>query len=183
MRLLVAVMVGTAIVGGAASASVAEKPRKVSTDSYAKTLCVTYNKVIADVNGFVTEISSLEITDNAVFQSQVATAGAGLLTKLKKAETKLKSVYPDIDNGTKVSKLFAKNTVELQTAFSSALDTFAAADPNGVAFQADIAVLSANLTTLGTRLTDVTTQITDQDLIGSIGDEKTCHKIFPVTGG
>lgn len=183
MRLLLVVTVGTAIVGGTASASVAEKSKKVDTDKYAKVLCVTYNKVVADVNGFVTDISSLEITDNAVFQSDVATAGADLLTKLQKAETKLKSVYPDIDTGKKVSKLFAKNTVELQSAFTDALDTFAAADPNGVAFQADIAVLSANLTTLGSQLTDVTTQITDQDLIGSIGDEQTCHKIFPVTGG
>jgi len=183
VRLIVATLACTVLVSGAAGASVAAKSKKVSTDKYAKTLCHTYNQVIADVNGFVSDIDSLEITENASFQADVGTAGAGLLTKLEASEKKLKSVYPDIDDGKKVSKLFAKNTVELQTAFSDALATFAAADPNGVAFQADVAVLSTHLATLGTSLTDVTAQITDQDLIGSIGDENTCHEIFPVTGG
>jgi len=183
MGLLVATLACTALVSGAAGASVAAKSKKVPTDKYAKTLCRTYNQVAADVNDFATEIDSLEISDNASFQTEVGTAGDGLLADLEKAETKLKSAYPDIDDGKKVSKLFAKNTVELQNAVSDALETFAAADPNGVAFEADIAVLSASLATLGVRLTDVTTQITDQDLIGSIGNEKTCHEIFPVTGG
>jgi hypothetical protein len=92
-------------------------------------------------------------------------------------------VYPDISDGKKIAKLFAKNSVELQTALGDALDKFAKADPNGVAFQGDVAVLAAGLGTLGTKLTDITSQITDQDLIGSIGDEKSCRKIFPVTGG
>ncbi len=183
MRLLVAVLTCTVIVSGGAGAAVAAKARKVSTDAYAKTMCSTYNKVLAEVNGFNTEVSSLQIIDNASFQADVAALGDALLTKLKTAETKLKGIYPDIDAGKKISKLFAKNTVELQTVFSDALGTFAAADPNGVAFQADIALFEANLLTLNTKLTDVTTGITDQDLIGSVGDEKACFKIFPVTGG
>ncbi len=183
MRLLMALAAGTVLVGGAAGASVATKSKKVSTEAYAKTMCNTYNRFIADVNAFVTAMGSLEIADNASFQADVGAAGAELLTALKKAETKLKGVYPDIDDGKRVSKLFAKNPVELQVAISGALTTFTAADPNGVAFQADIALLEATLATLNTKLTDVAPQITDQDLIGSIDDQKVCHERFPVTGG
>jgi hypothetical protein len=172
-----------AFVPASASARVVEKPKKLSTSKYAKILCGTYNQVIKDINGFLKNVDSIAISDNASFQTQVGTAGQALLDKLKKDEKKLKGVYPDISDGKKVSKLFAKNTVELQAALGGALTTFAKADPNGIAFQADVAVLSAALGTLGTKVSDVTSQITDQDLIGSIGDEKSCHAIFPVTGG
>jgi hypothetical protein len=183
LSVVVVAAIGLAVVPGAASATVAAKPKKVSTGKYAKILCATYNQVVKDINGFLKQVDSIAINDNASFQTQVGSLGNGVLTKLKVAEKRLKGVYPDISDGKKISKLFAKNTVELQTALTGTLGTFAKADPNGVAFQADVAVLSAGLGTLGTKISDVTSQINDQDLIGSIGDEKSCHAIFPVTGG
>jgi hypothetical protein len=169
--------------GGVATASVAAKSREVSAEKYAKTMCTTYNKLLADTNQFAEDLGASPQSDPAALQANVRSLADALMVKLKAAEKKLKSVYPDVDGGKKISKQFAKNAVELQTIIGDAVDKFTAADPTSPAFSADVTVLGVALTTLGTQLTDVTTGIDNQDFIGAVGDEKSCKEIFPVTGG
>jgi flagellar capping protein FliD len=185
---MIAAVAATAVLGAAlatgAGASVADaKQKKVAAAKYAKTMCGTYNKVLDDINNFAKEIEGSQTTDPAAFQSEIVTAGDALDAKLAAAEAKLKRVYPDVDGGKGLSKKFAKNTVELQTLIGDALDKFRAADATSPAFSGDVTVLGVALTTLSTQLSDVTQGVTNQDFIGAIGDEKSCHEIFPVTGG
>lgn len=184
---LVAVAAGAMFVAGLsgiAGASVSEaKPKEVSAEKYAKTMCTTYNKVLDDVNGFGEDLDASTTTDPAAFQAEVNAAGDAVLAKLAAAEKKLKGIYPDVDGGKKIGKQFAKNTTELQSAIGDAVDTFTAADPTSPAFSGDVTILSVALSTLSTQLSDVTVGITNQDFIGAVGDEKSCQEIFPVTGG
>jgi hypothetical protein len=169
---------------GTVGASVPEaKQKEVSAEKYAKTMCTTYNAVLDDLDTFTEDITSSTTEDPAAFQSEVGTAGDDVLTKLAAAEKKLKSVYPDVDGGKKISKQFAKNTTELQSAIGEAVDEFTSADSTSPAFSGDVTILSVALSTLSTQISDVTVGITNQDFIGAVGDEKSCQKIFPVTGG
>jgi hypothetical protein len=182
--MVVALAATAAVMAPSASATVkAAKQKEVSVEKYAKTLCSAYNQVIEDTTDFADSVSELEITDPAAYQAAVVAQGRALVAKYEAAENRLKRVRPDVDDGRTVSKLFASNAIELQTLLGDALDTFEAADPDGVAFVADVSVFEVALSTMSLQLTDVTTDITDQDLIGAIGDEKECHEIFPVTGG
>lgn len=169
--------------GGVATASVPTKSREVSAEKYAKTMCTTYNKVLADTNQFNEDLDASTASDPAALQAEVGTLADALMIKLKAAEKKLKSVYPDVDGGKKIGKQFAKNAVELQAIIGDAVGEFTAADPTSPAFSANVTLLGVALTTLGTQLTDVTTGIDNQDFIGAVGDEKSCQEIFPVTGG
>lgn len=174
-----------AVSSAGAGASVASKAKEVSAAKYAKTMCATYNKVIADLGDFADELtaSSSSQTDPAAFQQEVSGAADAFLVKVAAGERVLKKIYPDVDDGKAISKQFVKNPVEVQRLVRDAVDEFLAADPTSPAFSANVTVFSVTLSTLATQLTDVTTGIDDQDFIEAVGDEKRCQEIFPVTGG
>lgn len=182
---VIAISVVGAMSAASAGATVATKTKKVSADKYAKTMCTTYNKIIADLGDFADELSgsSSSETDPAAFQALVEAAAEDFLGKVAAGERKLKRIYPDVDGGKKIGKQFLKNPVEVQQLVGDAVDEFLAADPTSPAFSASVTVFGVTLQTLETRLTDVTTGIDDQDFIEAVGDQKQCHEIFPVTGG
>ena len=178
------VVLGTMLVAGGAGASVATKTKKVSADSYVKTMCTGYNKVISDLGDFADALTgSSAVGDPAAFQAEVTTLSEEFLAKVATTEKKLKRIYPDVDGGKKIAKQFSKNAVEVQDFVGEAVDELLAADPTSPAFTANITVFGVTLSTMGNQLTDVTSGIDDQDFIKAIGNQKRCHEIFPVTGG
>jgi len=171
------------LAGVAAGASVSAKQKPVSEAKYAKVLCSTYNSVIgADLDAFTSAYNSAPTDDPVAYQTAAVTATNDFLAQLTKRKTKLAKVYPDVDDGKKIAKVMAKDLSGIQAKISAALAKFQAADANGVAFQADVAQFEVAFQLLGVDSTDLST-VTDQDVIGAVGDEKTCKEIFPVVGG
>ncbi len=186
VRIAVTAVVVIGLMGASgAGASVAAKSKKLSAAKYAKTMCSTYNGVVDELGAFakdVTDASNTQ-TDPAAFQAEVSTLAEGFLATMAKDERKLKQIYPDVDDGKKIAKQFAKNPGEIKQLVGDAVDELLAADPTSPAFSANVTVFGVTLQTMVNQLTDVTTGIDDQDFIEAVGDEKQCHEIFPVTGG
>ncbi len=179
----VTVMVPLAGVSAAGASVAAAKQKPVSEAKYAKVLCGTYNSVIGeDLDAFTAAYTSAPSADPVAFQTAAVTAADDFLALIAKRKAKLAKVYPDVDSGKKIAKIMSSDLSKLQTKVSDALEKFQAADASGVAFQADVTQFEVALQLLGVDTTDLS-KVTDQDVIGAIGDEKTCKKIFPVVGG
>gem|GEM_PF-2333649 len=181
---LALVLVGVLVpLGGAvAGASVHAKQQAVSEAKYAKVLCASYHSALVGINGFTDAYNAAPTDNPATFQSSVVTATSDFLANLARIKQKLAKVYPDVDNGKRVARIMAGDLDRIATKMSGALGKFRTADPNGVAFTADITTFEVALRLLGVDSTDLS-KVTDQDVIGAIGDEKSCKKIFPVVGG
>jgi hypothetical protein len=182
-RSLVAVLACTALVCGVADARVADKAKKISTDKYAKTLCGVYVKAMATMNGFVAGYNAISAPDNGGLQTQTVSLATDLLTSFAQYQAKLKNVYPDVDGGKKINKLFVANLNGLTDKISNALDTFKAADPNNPAFIGDSTVFESAVNVATATLSDPFSKVKDQDLLGAFGDEKSCKNVVTVFGG
>lgn len=180
MRLLVAVVAGTMLVGGTAGASVAVKAKKVPTEKYAKVVCVNYTGATDAVNDFISAYNSDTSDDPVAFQSEVGTLGDDLTAELTRLEAKLKKAYPDIDDGKKIAKTFVAGIQQVRTEISDALTEFAAADPNGVAFVADISTLEVTINLLDIKRNDPFSALQDQDLLGAFDDEQACKDVVDI---
>ena len=179
---LVLVTVLVPLAGVVAGASVSTKQQAISEAKYAKVLCSTYNTALANINDFTDAYNAAPTDDPAAFQTSVISATSEYLDNLAQLKTRLTKIYPDVDNGKKIAKIMKGDLNTIQTKMAGALEKFQAADPNGVAFTADITTFEVALRLLGVDSTDLS-KVTDQDVIGAIDDEKTCKKIFPVVGG
>lgn len=180
LRALVALLACTVLAGGMADARVADKAKKVSTAKYAKTLCRVFAKAFGSMNGFVDEYNAISAPDNGGFQTQTVSLATDLLASFDGYQTKLKGVYPDVDGGKKIGKLFVANLNELSGKISAALDTFKAADPNSPAFIGDTTVFLAAVNVAIPTLSNPFTRIDDQDLLGALNDEKSCKGVVTV---
>lgn len=178
-RALATMLVSTLLVSiGAAGAGASLAAKEVSNEKYAKTLCGK----LSEFNAAIDALTYPE-TDNAAYQAAALKNVDGLVDLLHKYQKSLKKLSPE-DGGKKITKLFNKYFRDFTGALQSARDTFAAADPNGPAFTADVAVLSANLTAADAKAGDPFTQLSDnQDLLTALGKEKSCDGIVNVIGG
>jgi hypothetical protein len=177
---LVTVLVPLA--GVVAGASVSAKQQAVSEAKYAKVLCGTYKSLRTNLDDFNAAYNAAPTDDPATFQTAAVVATTDFLDNVGQLKTKLAKVYPDVDGGKQIAKIMATDLTTIEQKVSDALAKFQAVDPNGVAFTADIAQFEVVLQLLTIDSTDLS-KVTDQDVIGAIGDERTCKKIFPVTGG
>ncbi len=168
-----------AVAGGVAGAA----PKEVSTSKYAKTVCGVYTDIQDGIGEFTEAYNAAPATDPASFQATTVDLTNGLLDDLSALRTKLKNQYPDVDDGKKISKLFVKNLKEIETEVSGALETFQAADPNGVAFSADQTTFEVAINLLDTKTSDPFSEVTDQDVIGAFDDEKSCDEVVTIIGG
>jgi hypothetical protein len=172
------------VLGGTASAAVDAKSKPVSTGKYAKTVCGVYGGVTDKVNEFIDAYNQdTSTTDPVVFHGQVVELAEGLLEDMDAAQTKLKKSRPDIDDGKKISKLFVNGLADVQADVSEALGTFRAADPTGVAFQADISSFEVAINLLDVNRSDPFSELEDQDLLKAFGDEKSCEDVVTIFGG
>jgi hypothetical protein len=182
MRLLVAAVAGTMLVSGMAGASLAGKAKKVSTEKYAKVVCANYTGATDAVNAFIDAYNGNTSDDPVVFQGEVLDLGDELGTDLAQLEAKLKKAYPDIDDGKKIAKTFVAGVKQVRTEIETALEEFATADPNGVAFQADISTLQVSINLLDIKRDDPFSALDDQDLLQAFGDEKSCEDVVTIFG-
>jgi hypothetical protein len=164
--------------GGLATAA----PREVSTQKYAKTVCGAYTDLKEQVSAFTDKYNADTSSDPATFQTEVGTLTTGLVDDIGTLQAKVKNVYPDVDDGKKITKLFVKNFNEIKSQISAALEKFQAADPNGVAFQADVSTFEVAVNLLDTKTSDPFTKIDDQDLLGALDDERSCNEVVTIYG-
>jgi hypothetical protein len=169
-------VLGVAGVGAAA-------PRAISAKRYAKTVCGAYTDLKQKVSAFTDKYNAETSTEPVAFQTEVGTLTQGLLDDIATLEGKVKKVYPDVDQGKKITKLFVKNFNEINAQISAALKKFKAADPNGVAFQADVSTFEVAVNLLDTKTSDPFSKIDDQDLLGALDKEKSCNEVVTIYPG
>src|SRR5215469_2789153 len=85
------------LVLGAASVAAA-KPRGQSTSKYAKTVCGVYSSLENELKTFATSIGNLDPSDPTGFQAQATALTNTFITTVKKDETTLTNVYPNVSN-------------------------------------------------------------------------------------
>lgn len=176
-------VVGVIALAGTASASVGAKSKPVSTAKYAKAVCGVYGSVTAKVNTFIDSYNQdTSSTDPVEFQGQVVDLTEALLDDVLSAQTKLKKVRPDLDDGKKISKLFVTGLKTVHSEVSDALESFRAADATGVAFQADISAFEVAINLLDLKRTDPFSELNDQDLLQAFDDEKSCKDVVTIFG-
>jgi hypothetical protein len=154
--------------------------KKVSAEKYAKTLCTTLDKLVDSANELVEAYNALPVDDPATFQTQTVELVNGFLEDIQAAETKLKKSTPDVSGGKKIAKTFNEYLAGQSTELQTALDTFAAADPNGVAFAADVAQLEVAVNLLTTTAGDPFSTVTNQDLLQAFDEEPACEDVVTV---
>jgi hypothetical protein len=168
-------LLGTAVTATAA-------PRAVSTKRYAKTVCGVYTDLKQEVSGFTDEYNAGTSSDPATFQTEVGTLTTGLLDDIAALQTRVRNVYPDVDDGKQITKLFVKNFNEIKNQISQALEKFQAADPNGVAFQADVSTFEVAVNLLDTKTSDPFSKIDDQDVLTALDGQKSCNDVVTIYG-
>jgi len=168
--------VGVLVLGLASPAAA----KTVSPKKYAKSLCTTLSDLLESQNTLVDGYNALPVDDPASFQSQTIDLVNGFVADIDAAEAKLRKVRPDVKGGKKVSKLFVNYLDGQATEVQAAVDAFAAADPNGVAFTADVAALEVAVNVLSTTAGDPFSEITNQDLLGAFDKERSCEDIVTV---
>ena len=166
-----------------ASGTALAAPRSVPAKKYAKTVCGAYNNLKKTVSDFTDKYNADTSNDPATFQTEVGTLTTTLLDDISALQAKVKKIYPDVDDGKKITKLFVKNFNEISGQISSALKKFQAADPNGVAFQADVSTFEVAVNLLDTKTSDPFSKVHDQDVLGAFDDEKTCSDVVTIYGG
>jgi hypothetical protein len=175
----IAVVLGTVavLVLGMAGPAAA---KTVSPEKYAKSLCTTLGDLVEAQNELVDTYNTLPIDDPASFQSQTIDLVNGFVADLEAAEAKLKKLKPDVDGAKKVAKIFNEYLAGQATDVQAAVDTFAAADANGVAFAADVAALEVAINLLSTTAGDPFSEVTNQDLLEAFDGERSCEDIVTV---
>jgi hypothetical protein len=163
-------VLGTAGVAGA---------KTVSDKKYAKTIC----RAISGVSDTIDKIQPANSGDPSTAQAQILQSTDDLLASLNAAKAKAANLSPS-DGGKKVTKLFDQYFQSSVDGVTTARQKLAAADPNNVAFAADIAQFTAALQTLEATTGDPFSKLSsNQDLLQALKKEKTCAQIVTVYGG
>ncbi|MGI8796445.1 MAG: hypothetical protein ACR2IR_07715 [Acidimicrobiia bacterium] len=177
IRIAVVLATVAMVVVGLAGPAVA---KTVSPKKYAKSLCTTLSDLVESTNELVDTYNTLPVDDPVAFQSQTVDLVNGFIADLEAAEAKLKKLKPDVDGGKKVAKVFNDHLAGQAAEVQAAVDTFAAADANGVAFAADVAALEVAINLLSTTAGDPFSEVTNQDLLEAFDEESSCEEIVTV---
>jgi hypothetical protein len=167
---------------GAAGAGASLARKEISNEKYAKTLCTSIKGIQDEVSSTTDEYNTLDATDPAAFQTSAAALIDEVIAKVNAASKKMKKLSPE-DGGKSITKLFTAYFKELNTKLVDAVTAFKAADPNGVAFQADVIQLETAFNILDVGVTDPFGEIDEQDLLGALGDEPKCESVVTIFGG
>jgi hypothetical protein len=171
----IGIVLGTVLVVVLAVAGTAAA-KTVSPEKYAKTLCRTLGAKDELVDGY----AAIPADDSGAFQVQAVQLVNELIADLKTGRAKLRRLVPDIDGGKKTSKLFVRTLGDQIDTLQAAVDTFAVADPNGVAFAADVAQLEAVVNLLEGTTGDPFGKVRNQDLLEALDEEPSCDEIVTV---
>ena len=160
-------------------AGAAGKSKEVSDAKYVKIVCTSLG---GGSEAFFADLDAVPGgTDPAAYQAAAGAAAQKFADTLATAQTKLKKIFP-ADGGRSVAKIFNSYFSAYVGQLQQTVDAFAAADPNGVAFQADVAKFEAAFLTIDATVGDPFSKIDDQDLIGAFKDNKTCKSVVNIYG-
>lgn len=150
--------------------------KTVSDKKYAKSLC----GAIQGVSNTIDQIQPATSGDPAASQAQILQSTDQLLASLTTAKAKAAKISP-ADGGKKVTKIFDQYFQSNIDGVTAAREKLAAADPNGVAFAADIAQFTAALQTLDATTGDPFSKLSpNQDLLQALKKEQACSQIVSV---
>jgi hypothetical protein len=150
--------------------------KTVSDKKYAKSLC----GAIQGVSDTIDQIQPATGGDPAASQTQILQSTDQLLESLKTAKQKAANISPE-DGGKKVTKIFDQYFQSNIDGVTAAREKLAAADPNGVAFAAEIAQFTAALQTLDATTGDPFSKLSpNQDLLQALKKEQACSQIVSV---
>jgi hypothetical protein len=167
--LVAALALATAGVAGA---------KTISDKKYAKSIC----GAISGVSKTIDQIQPTTGGDPATTQSQILQSTDQLVASLNAAKTKAAKLSPK-DGGKKVTKIFDQYFQTTVDGVTAARQKLAAADPNNVAFAADIAQFTAALQTVEATTGDPFSKLSSyQDLLQALKKEKSCAAIVTVYG-
>ena len=169
---------GVALLG----ASTALPARKVSAARYAKTVCTTIDGLTAAKKTLVDAYNALPTDDAATLQAQSIALAEDYVAEFDRAEQRFRKTTPDIDDATKVRKLFVSFVSDAGDEIRQAVDAYRAADPNGVAFQGDVITFETAFNVLEAKLGDPFSKIKDQKLLAAFDGEKACKDVVQVFG-
>jgi hypothetical protein len=170
VMLTAGLVLGTAGVAGA---------KTVSDKKYAKSIC----GAISGVSDTIDQIQPATSGDPSTAQAQILHSTDQLLASLNTAQAKAAKLSPS-DGGKKITKIFDQYFQSTVDGATTARQKLAAADPNNVAFAADIAQFSAALQTLDATAGDPFSKLSsNQDLLQALKKEKSCTEIVTVYGG
>jgi hypothetical protein len=178
LRLAVVAVAGVALLG----ASTTAPTRKVSAERYAKTVCTTIDGLTEAKKDLVDAYNALPTDDAAALQAQSIGLAEDYVDEFDKAEARFRKTTPDIDDATKVRKLFVAFVSDAADEVRSAVDVYRAADPNGVAFQGDVITFETAFNVLEAKLGDPFSKIKDQELLAAFDDERSCEDVVQVFG-
>src|SRR5262245_24890195 len=140
-------------------------------------------RTIQGVSNTIDQIQPATGGDLAATHAQILASTDQLLDSLNTAKAKAAKISPD-DGGKKVTKIFDQYFQNNIDGVTAAREKLAAADPNNVAFAADIAQFSAALQTLEATTGDPFAKLAShQDLLQALKKEQACSQIVTVYGG
>lgn len=176
--LVVAVLAGVGVLalGGTAAA------KEVSPRRFAKTLCGAYVEYGKAHQAYTDAYNALP-PDPAGYHLGVQTVAADFVKAIETQRDKIRKVWPAVDDGKQITKLFVNNFNELSSSVSDALEAIQAADPNAPTFANDQATYEAELAKLDTETSDPFAKLKDQDVIRALDAEKSCENVVTVIGG
>lgn len=150
--------------------------KTISDKKYAKNLC----GAIQGVSDTINKIQPATGEDGTTAQTQILQSTDQLLDSLKSAKATAAKISPS-DGGKKVTKIFDSYFQSTIDGVTAAQQKLAAADPNGVAFTADIAQFSAALQTLEATTGDPFSKLSPyQNLLQALKKEQSCSQIVTV---
>ena len=178
VRAAIAATAGFALLG----AGTVVPARKISAERYAKTVCTTIDGLTAAKKDLVDRYNALPTEDAAALQTQSIVLAEDFLTEFDRAEQRFRKTTPDIDEATKVRKLFVMFVSDAGDEIRGAVETYRAADPDGIAFQGDVITFETAFNVLEAKLGDPFSKIKDQELLAAFDDEKSCKDVVQVFG-
>ena len=173
-----AAIAGLALIG----AGTTLPARKVSVERYAKTVCTTIDGLTAAKKTLVDQYNALPTDDAVALQTQSIALAEDYVAEFDRAAQRFRKTTPDIDDATKVRKLFVTFVSDAGDEIRGAVDDYRAADPNGVAFQGDVITFETAFNVLEAKLGDPFSKIKDQELLAAFDDEKSCKDVVEVFG-
>jgi hypothetical protein len=178
VRAALVVVAGVAVLG----AGTAVPAKTVSAQRYAKTVCTTIDGLTSAKKDLVDAYNALPTDDAATLQTQSIALAEDYVAEFDRAEQRFRKTTPDIDDATKVRKLFVAFVSDAGEEIRRAVDAYRGADPNGVAFQGDVITFETAFNVLEAKLGDPFSKIKDQELLAAFDDERTCKDVVQVYG-
>ncbi|MCI0634809.1 MAG: hypothetical protein L0206_12960 [Actinobacteria bacterium] len=176
---------GSIVAAGAAAVLVAvtaasAAAKTVSAEKYARSLCDTLDDLLESGNELLDTYNNDTSDDPPTFHREAIELVNGRIAELEAAAKKLKKLTPDVSGGKKISRTFSQYLQGQADDLQDAVDVFAGADPNGIAFQADVTALEVAFNLLSTTAGDPFSEVTNQDLLQALDEESRCADVVTV---